>query len=161
LVPALGYLVQYERLVAKSRAGKLTTAELAYLLENFDAAQLYRHEQERELSIALLGEWLAKYKFKGWTETATRKIPVTKAMREKRAREIAQKLNDTERWHSHSRGIPMDVLRRDLKLVIDDFGAVKNLGAAVHDYYRLLRDYMLRRGHRAIVRHTRDEYVGA
>jgi ClpP class serine protease len=58
-VPALGYLEQYDRLIEKSREGTLTTAELAYLIQNFDPAELYRYEQERELSIALLEKWLA------------------------------------------------------------------------------------------------------
>jgi ClpP class serine protease len=41
-VPALGYLEQYERLIAKSAAGTLTTAELAYFIQNFDPAELYQ-----------------------------------------------------------------------------------------------------------------------
>jgi hypothetical protein len=64
LVPALGHLEQYQRLIDKSGAGTLTTAELVYLVQNFDAAELYRYEQERELSIALLEEWLVNFKFK-------------------------------------------------------------------------------------------------
>ena len=40
LVPALGYLEQYKRLVEKSAAGKLTTVEAMYLVQNFDAAEL-------------------------------------------------------------------------------------------------------------------------
>lgn len=93
LVPALGYLEQYNRLVEKSAAGTLTTAELVYLVQTFDAAELYRYEQERELSIALLEEWLVNYKFKNWKVTETRKVRVTAKMRKDRAREIAMNLN--------------------------------------------------------------------
>ena len=50
-VPALGYLEQYQRLVDKSANGDLTTAELAYLVQNFDPAELFQYEQERDLSI--------------------------------------------------------------------------------------------------------------
>jgi hypothetical protein len=160
LVPALGYLEQYNRLVEKSAKGTLTTAELVYLVQNFDAAELYRYEQERELSIALLEEWLVKYKFKNWKLTETNKIKVTPKMRKDRAREIATMLNETDRWHSHSRGIPMEVLRRDLNLLIDDFGANSQLRHAVHDYYRLLKDYIMRRGHYLFSLHTRGGYVG-
>lgn len=159
-VPALGYLAQYERLIEKSGEGKLTAAELAYLIKNFDAAALYAYEQERELSIALLEEWLTNYKFKNWKKTEERGVKVTKAMRVARAREIAEALNDTERWHSHSRGISMAVLMRDLKLLIDDFGANPTLAPALHDYYRLLKDYTMRRGHEFYVLHTRGRYVG-
>ncbi len=72
LVPALGYLEQYDRLIKKSANGTLTSAELAYLIDKFDPAELYYYEQARELSIALLKEWLVKYKFKNWTTTQTK-----------------------------------------------------------------------------------------
>lgn len=160
LVPALGYLEQYQRLVEKSANGTLTTAELVLLVQNFDSAELYRYEQERELSIALLEEWLVNHKFKNWRQTETRKIRVTKKMRAERAREIAEMLNKTDRWHSHSRGIPMEVLRRDLKLLVDDFGSNLTLARTVHDYYRLLKDYSMRRSHHTFVLHARGRYVG-
>jgi ribosomal protein L31E len=159
-VPALGYLEQYQRLIDKSAAGTLTTAELAYLIQNFDPAELYQYEQERELSIALLEEWLVKYKFKNWTVTRTTKKPVTKKMKVDRANQIATKLNETKIWHSHARGIPMELLRRDLNLLIDDFGADPKLGPAIHAYFRLLQDYQMRRSHYAFVIHTRGRYVG-
>jgi ClpP class serine protease len=158
-VPALGYLEQYDRLVEKADEGTLTSAELSYLIENFNPAELYRYEQERELSIALLEEWLAKYKFKNWRKTKTRGKKVTSQMRKDRAADIARKLSETSRWHSHSRGIPMEVLRRDLKLSIDDFGKDPGLGPAVQSYYHLLKDYNVKRDY-FVVLHTRERYVG-
>jgi hypothetical protein len=160
LVPALGYLEQYKRLVEKSAEGKLTTVEAMYFVQNFDAAELYRYEQERELSIALLKDWLVKYKFKDWKLTETRKKTVTKKMRTDRARMIAEKLNKTDHWHSHSRGIPMEVLRRDLKLLVEDFGEDPKLAPAVRDYYHLLKDYLMKRSHETFVLHRKDFYVG-
>lgn len=94
-VPALGYLEQYARLARKSEDGTLTTAELTYLIQNFDPAELYQYEQERDLSIALLQEWLVDYKFKNWKKTETTATTVTQKMRRERAIEIARKLNDT------------------------------------------------------------------
>lgn len=158
-VPALGYLEQYNRLVRKSEKGDLTSAELSYLIENFNPAELYQYEQERELSIALLEEWLATYKFKNWKKTESSKTKVTQEKRKARAKEIAEKLNDTQRWHSHSRGIPMAVLRRDLKLLIDDLADDASLGPAVHGYYHLLKDYCFKRGYRVVL-HTRERDVG-
>jgi hypothetical protein len=160
LVPALGYLVQFERLIEKDRQRGLTTAELTYLVQNFNAAELYRFEQERELSIALLKEWLVKYKFKNWKKTRGRKKAVTKTMRSRRASEVAKLLNKTDRWGSHSRGIPIEVLRKDLKLEIEDFGAVLERRKAVGEYYRLLKDYMMRRAHQWLVVHTAGLYNG-
>lgn len=159
-VPAVGYLEQYERLIQKSRDGELTTAELTYLIQNFDPAELFQYEQERELSIALLEDWLVKYKFKNWKKTETTGTSVTKKMRVDRAREIATKLNDANLWHSHSRGIPMEMLRRDLNLLIDDFGANQQLAGPIHDYFRLLQDYRMRQGHYTFVIHTGGTYVG-
>jgi hypothetical protein len=159
-VPALGYLEQYRRLVKKSAEGTLTGAEMAILIENFDQAELYQFEHERKLSIALLEQWLVKYKFKNWKVTATSKTPVTRKMRVQRATEIGEKLNDTEVWHSHSRGISMEVLRRNLKLLIHDFGSDPALVGPVHDYFRLLSDYRMRRGHEFFVLHTKRRHVG-
>ena len=158
LVPALGYLVQYERLIAKSDKGQLTTAELAFLIQKFDPAELYRYEQARELSNSLLKEWLATYKFKDWKETETQGKRVTKAMREARAAEIAADLNDPDKWHSHSRGISMEVLRRDLNLKIEDFGQNEELSRRIKVYCKLLRDYMIRLQHPAAL-HRRGGYV--
>lgn len=159
-VPALGYLEQYGRLVEKADEGLLNSAELAYLLENFDPAELYQYEQEKELSIVLLEEWLAKYKFKNWKRTEGKDAMVTPQMKRERAAEIARKLNDTKKWHSHNRGIPIEVLRRDLKLQIDDFGSDDVLGPAVQSYYHLLKDYSFKRGNLQAVLHTRERYVG-
>lgn len=157
-VPALGYLVQWERLVKKARKGKLTTAEAQLMIDGFDQAELYQYEQARELSITLLKEWLAKYKFKNWHVTQTRKKKVTKKMRTDRAEEIARELNKTEKWHSHGYGISMEVLRRDLNLLIDDFDEDPEVGTRVKDYHSLLDDYMTKRGNAGVL-HTVGQYV--
>lgn len=86
-------------------------------------------------------------------------MKVTAEMRKERAQEIARKLNEMKRWHSHSRGIPMEVLRRDLKLLINDLGANANLGAEMQSYYHLLKDYTFKRGY-TVVLQTRERYVG-
>jgi hypothetical protein len=158
MVPALGYLEQYERLIKKSSEGKLTTAELAFLINRFDPAELYMYEQARELSISLLKEWLVKYKFKNWRITATRKLKVTKAMRVARAEDIAKTLNKIDKWKSHGRGIHMAVLRRDLKLLIHDFGEDFKLNECIKDYHRLLQDYLSTVGNSWVVQ-TREQFT--
>ena len=157
VVPALGYLEQYKRLVAKAEEGKITQAEMQLLVNGFDQAELYLYEQSRELSISLLKQWLAKYKFKNWKVTETKKNKVTRKMREQRAQAIAIELSNTERWHLHGHGISMDVLRRKLNLKIDDFGADKELEEKVRSYYDLLDDYMIKRGTRGVL-HTADVF---
>src|SRR6266446_1316029 len=156
-VPANGYLVQNQRLIDKSAKGNITTAELQFLIEKFDPAELYRFEQEMELSVALLKEWLVKYKFKDWNQTETRNKKVTSAMKKRAAKAVADKLNDTDWWHSHSRGIPMEVLKRHVKLQIEDFGEKKKRSDCIRQYYKLLSDYMKRLNVEAVV-HVQGMY---
>lgn len=146
-VPALGYLEQYDRLIERSAKGLLTSAELAYLIQKFDPAELYQYEQARELSTALLEEWLARYKFKNWTTTETQGKKVTPAKRKRRAQEIAKSLNDTKKWHSHSRGISMAIARSELQLQINDIAGSPGLEEALADYTDLLYDYRVTRNH--------------
>lgn len=154
-VPALGYLNKYEELVNKSNEGSLSAAEMAFMIEKFDPAELDSFEKARDLSTALLIDWLTKYKFKDWTTTEDRKLTVSAEMKAKRAEEIGKKLNSTERWKSHSRGISMTVLQRELNLLVEDFGADDAKNDAIGKYHRLLQDYMQRRG-KDIVFQNRD-----
>ena len=160
LVPALGYWKQYQKLLerAKDQKDPITPAEVNLLIDGFDQAELYGYEMARELSVDLLKEWLVKYKFKDWMETETRKLPVTPDMKKDRAEEIANMLNDTDKWYSHGRGISMQVLGRDLKLKIDDFESHPTLNEAVRSYYDLLVDYRWKRGHLAVI-HSRNGYT--
>lgn len=143
LVPALSYLTQYNRLIEKAQAGSLTDAEFA-IMSKFDLAELHQYEMARDLSVSLLVKWLTNYKFKDWKQTETTKRAVTQRDREQRADEIARALMDNARWGSHGRGIPMTVLRSELNLKIDDFGADPTLAARVRDYFDLMVDYVLR-----------------
>ena len=157
MVPAAGYLVQYERLVEKAEKGEITQIEAQLMISGFDQAELYAYEQARELSISLLKTWLAKYKFKNWSVTQSSQRTVTKEMREQRAEEIARKLNDTERWHSHGYGISMEVLRRDLNLEIDDYGADPKLNKGIRAYSDLFEDY--RQKLRAEALHSKNGFL--
>jgi membrane-bound ClpP family serine protease len=148
IVPALGYLEQYSRLIKKAEEGKISIAEVQLLINGFDQAELYQYEQARKLSIVLLKEWLVKYKFKNWIKTETRRKTVTKRMKTVRAALIATSLNNTDKWHTHGHGISMEVLRKDLKLKIDDFCEDPILDRTIRDYYNLLDDYMIKRGNR-------------
>lgn len=145
LVPALSYLHQFEHLKQKSADGTLTTAEVL-LIQKLDLAELHQFELARELSISLLKEWLATYKFKDWEVTETRKLDVTPEMREERANVIARALSQHDRWQTHGRGISMDTLTEELNLKIDDYGADSDLQGMVWNYFWFLRDHMSRNG---------------
>ena len=143
LVPALSYLIQHERLIKKSADGTLTSAEFAILAKQ-DLAELHQFEMAKDLSISLLKSWLATYKFKDWAWSKTRNRAITQADREERAESIANKLMDNQLWGSHGRGIPMKVLREEMKLRIDDFGADPELSRLVRSYFDLLVDYVVK-----------------
>ena len=158
LVPALGYLAQYKKLIEKADQGTLNTAELTILIEKFDQAELYKYEEARKLSISLLQEWLVKYKFKDWKNTQEKGRRVTHRLRKSRATTIARKLSNPDHWHSHGRGISMEVLRRDLNLRIENFGENNELNDAIRVYCKLMRDYMIRLRHGGVL-HRRGSYV--
>lgn len=143
LVPALSYLNQFERLNKKADAGKLTSAEYA-LLSKLDLGELYQFEQAKDLSSELLIKWLTKYKFKNWTKTRTSQTLVTDEMKKNRAEEIAKQLSNTERWHSHGRGIGKQTLTDEIKLEIEDYTCIEGLGGIIREYFELLKDYMSR-----------------
>lgn len=156
LVPALSYLKQYEKLNERAREGNLTTAEYA-MLGQLDIGELHQFEQARELSVELLIKWLSTYKFKDWNRTETEKKKVTEKMKQERAKEIANLLNDPERWHSHGRGISIDTLRSELQLKIEDFSKHKNLADNIKKYFDLLMDYLNRHNIQSFV-HTENYF---
>jgi len=150
LTPALAYLKQFERLQKKAGEGQLTQVD-ALMLSQLDLADLYQYEQAREHSVELLEKWLSCYKFKNWSETETSNKPVTNEMKRARAKEIAKTLNETERWHSHGRGISMRTLRDEVGLRIADFDEKGRLSSAVRSLSELVVDYTTKSGISAYV----------
>lgn len=148
-VPALGYLDKVEELLRKARNKELTDAEFL-ILQNQDLATLSRYEQQRNLTVTLLKQWLVQYKFKDWATHATdpgkKGKPVTEEEKQARAEEVAKKLGDNRLWHSHGRMIGPETLRAELRLVIEDLGADRELHSLVRDYNDLLVQYIVRNG---------------
>lgn len=158
-VPALGYLAKYEEMVKKSKTkAGLSQAEIAFFVQKFDPAELHRFEQARDHSVDLLKKWLVQYKFKDWNKTRGTGKKVTPQMREKRAAEIANKLNDTKKWRSHGRGLSREVVEKDLNLIIENFGIQVELNKLVRAYYRMLQDYMVGRNHTVAIQ-TRERFL--
>jgi hypothetical protein len=144
LVPALSYLNQFDRLNKKASEGNLTQAEYA-LLSKMDLAELDQFEQIKILTIELVKKWLFKYKFKDWIKTETRDKTVTPRLKKYRARQIAEILSDSNRWHSHGRGINMETLIDVVRLKIENISKIKpELDVKVTEYYELLKDYLNR-----------------
>lgn len=153
-LPGAGYLVKFKELMDKiNQVGTTDSrAELAYLVRRFAPAKLFFIEQSIEHGRSLIAEWLPKYKFKNWEETETDKRPVSVDTRQKRAEEIAKKLGDAERWHSHGKGITMKELRGDeIKLKIDDFGQDSELSQAIRNYHGLCVDFVKTSGKTCLI----------
>ncbi len=144
-VPALGYLDKVEELIKKSLAGTISQAELIMLREQ-DLAMLRRHEQARDLTIALLKKWLVNYKFKNWDTHSSTNLPVTLLEKEARATEIARDLGDNKIWHSHGRSIGIKALTTILKLKIEDYSSDPKLTKLIRDYNDLICQYISRNG---------------
>ena len=139
----VGYLTKYKELVDQiNKSGTDAKAQIAYLVNNFDPAQLFSIEQAIKHGISLVTEWLPKYKFKNWNETKTKKERVTLKMKKDRAEKIAKILGDAKKWHSHGRGISMEELSgSEIKLEIDDFGKNEDMSYIIRNYHGLCVDY--------------------
>lgn len=147
LVPALGYLEQYETMIEKSRHGDLTDAEFL-LLNQQDLAVLHSIEQAKELTITLLKKWLVEHKFSNWdvhkTDITKKGQTVTLEEKEERAKEIASELSNIRKWHSHNRAIGIEALTKELRLQIEDYSKKQELRNLIRDYFDLLVAYIER-----------------
>lgn len=88
----------------------------------------------------LVIEWLIDYKFKNWTVTETKKIPVSKEMKRKRAEEIAKKLTNHSKWRSHRRSIKIvDLEEIGLKIVrVDDDSKLSDIVYRIQTVCRMI-----------------------
>src|SRR5258708_2001740 len=111
-VAALGYLDKVNEAIEKSRNGTLSNAEFPWI-KDLDLAELKGYWQAKEFTIDLLKQWLVKYKFKNWDVHRTNPLlkggPVTQEQKIQRAQDIiANELNKTSVWKSHSRPINIE-----------------------------------------------------
>lgn len=89
----------------------------------------------------LVVEWLPKYKFADWEKTETKQIPVSKEMKEKRAKEVVEQLINHARWRSHGRSIKIEDLKSLLKIEkIDDDPVLADIVYRIDVVLRFLCD---------------------
>lgn len=151
-VAALGYLDKVNELIEKARSkdpdNQLTQAEFL-ILKDIDLAELRGYEQAKNLTIELLKKWLVKYKFKNWTEHKTTAsilgTAVTSEQKEDRAKEIADKLSDSNLWKSHGRPINIETLE-SIRLIIEDYSK-EEYRKLIRQYYDLFFDFVTKNGH--------------
>ncbi len=142
-IPGVGYLEKFNELNEKSANGTLTPLEYM-LADKIDLADLHQFEQAREHSVELLEQWLPAFKFKNWRKTESTGKKVSQEMKQERAKEIALQLNDTKRWHAHSRGISIKTLQKELNLEIENMGDEKysELHGQVKQTHSFIVDFM-------------------
>lgn len=90
----------------------------------------------------LVVEWLVKYKFKNWNETATRRLPVTPEMKTERAKQVASALTNRTVWRTHGRSIKIEDLIK-LGLIInriDDDPEVADIVYRIQTVIRFIFD---------------------
>jgi len=145
LVPAMGYLEQLDKLIAKSKEKTISPVEID-MLRGIDLGDVSRYEQARNLTVTLLKKWLATYKFKDW-KTHQNGNKVTEAEKNERAAEIAKKLGDISTWHSHGRHIGIKALTDVLRLRIKDYTDDKKISQPISSYYELAMDYIRKNGY--------------
>ncbi len=162
-VPGSGYLAKFKELAerinnSESQSPNTSRAELNYLVNKFDPAELFQIEQSIEHGKTLIVKWLPQYKFKNWKKTQKSGKRVTPGMRKKRAEDIAKILGAAEKWHSHGRGISMRDLEGDeIRLQIDDFGKNNKLSELIRNYHGLCVDYLSAKlGYRGYI-HTQHD----
>lgn len=107
----------------KEEAAKTGTLNPAYVpvLRNVDPGRLQSAVNASELSMTLVREWLASYKFRQWQTHSSSGQPVTDEERKARAREIAAQLCDHQKWLSHGRPIKIADCE-GMRLKITDYG---------------------------------------
>lgn len=138
-VPANGYIAEYEQLVNKGK--ELTDAEFVLLDRKLDYAFLNHCRNLNELTVKLLKEWLVTYKFKDWKLTKTHKTPVTMALKQQRAENIARELGNNSKWCIHGRPLMIKALE-NIGLQIDDYSENKELQTIIRDYIDYMNSYI-------------------
>jgi len=126
-----------EEVLSKKSNGKLNPAYIP-ILQNISPGEIQSCENAQNFSRTLVTNWLKTYKFKNWDIKATSGEKVTDEHKEKRAKEIADKLCKHSDWLTHNRSIRMDDLKK-MKLLITDYSKETKLSEAISRYYALLR----------------------
>ena len=75
------------------------------ILQGVSPGELQSAANALDFPKKLVTLWLAKYKFKKWTEHSSTGQPVTDSDRSKRAEEIADQLCDHSHWLTHGRSL--------------------------------------------------------
>ena len=108
------------------------------ILQGISPGELQSAENALKFAKTLVTEWLAKYKFKSWTDHSSTGLPVTDEERHTRAEEVAEKLCNHRGWLTHGRSLKIADLEK-MRLTIFDYSKNAELWDAIRRYHTLLR----------------------
>ncbi|MBQ9163754.1 MAG: hypothetical protein IJ163_03150 [Bacteroidaceae bacterium] len=129
-----------ERREEAAKNGKLNPFD-ALLISQISPGEIYGIMNSLQFAQDLVEEWLPKYKFKDWITTETRGLPVTQEMKEKRAKQISEKLCNHMDWHTHGRSLKIEDLNAELRIEnIDDNPTLANIVYRIKTVIRLIFD---------------------
>ena len=116
------------------------TLNKAYIpiLQGISPGEIENAQNALGFAEELVEEWLIKYKFKHWDIHSGNKKPVTSKEKEKRAKEIAEKLCNHGYWKTHARSIKLRDFEK-MKIKITDYTQNSSLNEAITKYYTLLQ----------------------
>jgi hypothetical protein len=130
-VSAYDYINWIEGVQEKAEQERKLNPFDATIIAQISPGELVGVKNNLKFAEDLVVEWLAKYKFKNWTETETHKLKVTEEMKSKRANEIARELTNHGRWRSHGRSLKIEDLE-ELGLEIKKIDNDENLADIVY-----------------------------
>lgn len=125
-----------ERKEEAEKKGNLNPLD-AIMVAQISPGELYGVINSLEFAKDLVKEWLAKYKFKNWEITETRRILVTEEMKKERANQIAGIFCDHTTWRSHGRSLKIEDLSQEL--LIENLEKDKKLADIVHRIKTVIR----------------------
>ena len=129
VVSAFDYVNWIEEKRKEATKGSPINSIDAAMIAQISSGEYMGAFHAQQFAVDKLKEWLPKYKFKHWRLTETRKIKVSKKMKEQRATEIANKMIDHSAWRTHGKSLKIaDLNAIGLRIkTFDDNDALKEL----------------------------------
>lgn len=116
-------------------AGALNLAYVP-ILSTISPGELENAKNALSFARVLVTQWLALYKFNGWTTHSSTGEPVTDDERKARAKEVADRLCNHKEWLTHARSIKMADLT-SMRLQIEDYSQNAPLADAIRRHHTL------------------------
>lgn len=117
-------------------SGSLNKAYIP-ILQGISPGELQSAENALKFAESLVTDWLARYKFKNWSQHSGTGQPVTEKDKKVRAEAIAARLCDHGYWLTHGRSIKLEDFEA-MRLRITDYSKITELADAIRRYHTLL-----------------------